>query len=112
MMYLEEAWRVLLANRIRSLLTITGLIIGVGAVIAIQVLGNSMSGAVSGALGALADNSFVVFPNTRQRDTAKAAIRLRDLAAIRAEIPGIASAQPLGVTDELVRAGHLQGRFA
>ena len=41
MMYFEEALRILLANKVRSLLTITGLIIGVGAVIAIQVLGKS-----------------------------------------------------------------------
>ncbi|MDP9025407.1 MAG: ABC transporter permease, partial [Candidatus Eremiobacteraeota bacterium] len=106
-----EAWRVLLANRVRSLLTMAGLIIGVGAVIAIQVLGTSMSGAVSGALGSLADNSFVVFPNTRQRDVSKSAIHLRDLAAIQESIPGIEAAEPLGFVNELIRAGHVQARF-
>ena len=80
MTYFEEAARVLLANKVRSLLTIIGLVIGVGAVIAIQVLGNSMAGAVDGALGSLTDNSFVIFPNTRQRNIAKAAITLNDLA--------------------------------
>ncbi|MDQ2865057.1 MAG: ABC transporter permease [Candidatus Eremiobacteraeota bacterium] len=110
-MYFEEAWRVLLANRIRSLLTMTGLIIGVGAVIAIQILGTSMAGAVNGALGTLADDSFVVFPNVQQRDVAKSAIHLRDLAAIEESVPGIESASPLGFTDELVRAGHVQARF-
>jgi putative ABC transport system permease protein len=73
MTYFEEAARVLLANKVRSLLTIVGLVIGVGAVIAIQVLGNSMAGAVNGALGSLTDNSFVIFPNSRQRDVSKAA---------------------------------------
>lgn len=111
MIYLEEAWRVLLANRIRSLLTITGLIIGVGAVIAIQVLGASMSGAVSGALGTLADNSFVVFPSGRQRDVENSRIHLRDLTVIQATIPGIVSAQPLGFRDELIRAGHVKARY-
>ena len=110
-MYFEEAWRVLLANRVRSLLTMTGLIIGVGAVIAIQVLGTSMAGAVSGALGSLTDNSFVVFPSARQRDVSKSAIRLRDLAALQNAIPGIESAQPLGFQTELIRAGHIQARF-
>ncbi|MEO9170614.1 MAG: ABC transporter permease [Candidatus Baltobacteraceae bacterium] len=110
-MYFEEAWRVLLANRVRSLLTMAGLIIGVGAVIAIQVLGTSMAGAVSGALGALTDNSFVVFPNARQRDVSKSALHLRDLAAIQNAIPGIVSAEPLGFENELIRAGHVQARF-
>jgi ABC-type antimicrobial peptide transport system permease subunit len=109
--YVEEALRVLLANKIRSLLTITGLIIGVGAVIAIQVLGNSMSGAVSGALGTLTDNSFVVFPNSQQRNAAQAAIRLSDLSKLQAAIPGITAAEPLGFTNELVRAGHQRARF-
>jgi putative ABC transport system permease protein len=111
-MYFEEAWRVLVAHRVRSLLTAVGLIIGVGAVIAIQVLGSSMAGAVNGALGSLTDNSFVVFPNTRQRDVTRASIRLRDLAAIRASIPGIVSAQPLGRANELLRSGHASGRYS
>lgn len=111
MMYFEEALRVLFANRVRSLLTMTGLIIGVGAVIAIQVLGASMAGAVNGALGALADNSFFVFPNGQQRDAANTRIRLSDIA-ILAQLPGIASAQPLGMQDELVRSGHQLARFS
>ena len=112
MIYLEEAWRVLLANRVRSILTMLGLVIGVGAVIAIQVLGNSMAGAVNGALGTLADNSFVIFPNQRQRDVTRATIKLRDLAAIRDSVPGIAAAQPLGRASELLRSGHASGRFS
>ena len=36
--YFGEAWRVLVANKTRSLLTLTGLIIGVMAVIALGVL--------------------------------------------------------------------------
>lgn len=111
MMYFEEALRVLFANRVRSLLTMTGLIIGVGAVIAIQVLGTSMAGAVDGALGVLADNSFVVFPNGRQRDVTNAEIRLSDISAL-ATIPGIVSAQPLGRQTELVRSGHQLARFS
>lgn len=112
MIYLEEAWRILVANRVRSLLTTMGLIIGVGAVIAIQVLGSSMAGAVNGALGTLADNSFVVFPSERQRDVSRAAIRLRDLATIQASVQGIVAAQPIGRSSELLRAGHASGRFA
>ncbi|MHB8148345.1 MAG: ABC transporter permease, partial [Vulcanimicrobiaceae bacterium] len=111
MMYFDEALRVLLANKLRSLLTITGLIIGVGAVIAIQVLGASMAGAVNGSLGVLADNSFVVFPNSRQRNVSRATIRLSDLSAIERSIPGIISGRPLGLSSQLVRVGHVLARF-
>jgi ABC-type antimicrobial peptide transport system permease subunit len=89
-----------------------GLVIGVGAVIAIQVLGNSMAGAVNGALGSLTDNSFVIFPNSRQRDISKAAITLRDLSALQTDIPGIVAAVPLGAKSELVRAAHSRARFS
>ncbi len=105
MIYLEEAWRVLLANRVRSLLTTLGLIIGVGAVVAIQVLGNSMAGAVNGALGNFADNTFIIFPNATQRNVRQAAIRLSDLPALR-QIPGIVDALPIGQFQDIVRAGH------
>lgn len=109
MMYFEEAWRVLAANRIRSILTILGLIIGVGAVVAIQVLGNSMAGALNGALGSFADNTFIVYPNATQRNAQQAEIHLSDLPALRA-LPGVVDALPLGQFQDLVHVGHSQAR--
>ena len=111
MTYAAEAWRVLVANKVRSLLTVTGLVIGVGAVVAILVLGKSMGGAVNAALGGIADDSFIIFPNTTQRNATMADIHLSDLAAIKADIPGIVDAQPLGFDTELVRAGYQQARY-
>ncbi len=111
MMYVAEAWRVLMANRARSLLTITGLIIGVGAVVAILVLGKSMGGAVDAALGGFSDNSFIIYPNPTQKDVAMAAIRLKDLAAVKDTVPGIMDAQPLGFHSDLVRVGFEQVRY-
>jgi putative ABC transport system permease protein len=110
-MYAAEAWRVLVSNKIRSLLTVTGLVIGVGAVVAILVLGKSMGGAVDSALGGIADNSFIIFPNTTQRNATMANIHLSDLTAIKADIPGIVDAQPLGFHTDLVRAGYQQARY-
>lgn len=110
-MYFEEAVRMLLANPVRTFLTIIGLIIGVGAVISIEVLGHSMAGSISETLGALADNSFIIFPGTMQGDFQKAAIRLSDLDAIKNSVPNIASATPVSGTDELIRYGHNLGRF-
>lgn len=106
MMYFDEAMRVLLANKIRTLLTITGLIIGVGAVIAIQVLGNGMSGAVEGILGGLADNSFTIIPNGQQGDFLKAEIHLRDIAAVKRNVPNIIEAGPVSSLRQVARAGH------
>jgi ABC-type antimicrobial peptide transport system permease subunit len=109
--YLEEALAVLLGNKLRSLLTITGLIIGVAAVIAIQVLGTGMAGALDGLLGGMSDNSFIIFPNPQQHDVTDAAIKLSDLQTIRENVPGIVDAVPVAGINDLVRNGHHQGRY-
>jgi putative ABC transport system permease protein len=110
-MYVEEAMRVLFANKTRTFLTVIGLIIGVFAVITIQVLGHSMAGAINESLGALTDTSFIVFPGSFQGDFAKAAIRVSDLDAVKASVPNITDAVPVGGQSVLVRYGHNQGRL-
>jgi putative ABC transport system permease protein len=110
-MYFEEALRVLLANKTRTFLTVIGLIIGVFAVITIQVLGRSMAGSINESLGALTDNSFIVFPGSFQGDFEKAAIRLQDLAVITATVPNVTTAVPVGGRTALVRSGHNIGRL-
>ncbi|HVA33098.1 MAG TPA: ABC transporter permease [Candidatus Baltobacteraceae bacterium] len=111
MSYFQEAVGVLLANKLRSLLTITGLVIGVAAVIAIEVLGSSMAGAIDGLLGGMSDNSFIIFPNPQQRDVRQAAFKLTDLPAIKNAVPEILDAIPVAAISELVRHGHDEGRY-
>ncbi len=111
MIYLEEALSVLLANKVRSLLTITGLIIGVAAVIAIQVLGGSMAGAIDGLLGGMSDNSFVIFPNQQQTDAQTSTLKLSDMAELKARVPALIDAVPVAEVQELIRHGHDSGRY-
>jgi len=111
MMYFEEAVQVLLANKARTFLTIIGLIIGVFAVIAIEVLGHSMAGSINASLGVLADDTFIIFPGQQQQDFVKAAMRLSDLPAIVAQVPNVTAAVPLGGATLLTRHGHNIGRL-
>ena len=111
-MYAAEAFQLLLANKVRSLLTITGLIIGVGAVIAIEVLGASMAGSIDGLLSGMSDNSFIVFPNSQQRDADAAAFKLSDLQAIAQSVPAVAAALPIASANELLRNGHESARYS
>ncbi|MBV8116862.1 MAG: ABC transporter permease, partial [Candidatus Eremiobacteraeota bacterium] len=111
MIYAQEAIAVLFANKLRSLLSILGLIIGVAAVIAIQVLGKSMAGAIDGLLGGMSDNSFIIFPNPQQHDVTSAALKLSDLPVIRAAVPGVVDAVPVAGIDDLIRNGHHEGRY-
>ncbi|GAC1658747.1 MAG: ABC transporter permease [Candidatus Elarobacter sp.] len=110
--YFAEAFSVLLANRIRSLLTVTGLVIGVTAVIAIQVLGAGMAGAISGILGGISDQTFVIFPNSQQTDFTRAAIKLSELQRAKNEIANVVEAIPAGGQSLRARFGHLTRRVS
>jgi putative ABC transport system permease protein len=108
--YFAEAVTVLAANRVRTLLTALGLVIGVTAVIAIQVLGAGMAGAVTGILGPASDRTFVVLPNQRQTDFTRAAIRLADLQRAKDDIPNIVDALPAGGQSLRAAYGHVTRR--
>ncbi len=110
--FFGEAFAVLVGNRTRTLLTITGLIIGVAAVISIQILGKGMSGAVGGVLGSLNDRSFFIFPNSRQADVTKAAIKFSDIAKTTQLFPNIVVALPAGAVNRLMTRGHQRARLA
>jgi ABC-type antimicrobial peptide transport system permease subunit len=87
------------------------LIIGIAAVISIQVLGASMAGAMDGLLGSMADNSFLLFPNFQQRDVESANFRLVDLPALRAALPGVREIIPIAFAQDVVHVGHNSARY-
>jgi len=94
--YILEALSVLNGNRTRSFLTALGLIIGVMAVISIQVLGSGMSGAVSGVLGSFNDRSFSIFPNQRQADFTRSVIKPSEIVRLKREVAHVVEAIPAG----------------
>jgi putative ABC transport system permease protein len=110
--YWAEAIAVLAANRMRTLLTAVGLIIGVMAVISIQVLGVGMAGAVTGVLSILSDNTFFVVPNQQQTDFTRAAIKLSDLQRAKDEVPNVVAAIPAGGQTLRARYGHRTRRIS
>jgi putative ABC transport system permease protein len=109
-LYLEEAMRVLLGNKARSILTMLGLIIGVGAVVAIQTLGSSMAGAIGGALGNLADNTFFIFPSATQANYQRALIKMSDLPTLSG-LDNVNVVMPLTGANDLIRHEHRQARY-
>jgi ABC-type antimicrobial peptide transport system permease subunit len=109
--FFAEAYAVLAGNRTRSLLTILGLIIGVAAVISIQVLGKGMAGAVGGVLGSLNDKSFILFPNARQGDFLKAAVKYSDIERTKELFPNVAAAIPAGSSSVMITNGHARARL-
>ena len=110
--YWAEAISVLAANRTRTLLTAIGLIIGVMAVISIQVLGVGMSGAVTGVLSVFNDNTFFVFPNQQQTDFTRAAIKLSDVKRAKDEVPNVVDMVPANTQTLRARYGHITKRIS
>ncbi len=57
---LHEAWRAMGANRLRTLLTMLGMVIGVGAVVMMMAIGQGAQYAVAQTISSMGSNIFVV----------------------------------------------------
>ncbi len=93
-MNLLESFRLALdglrANKARSFLTMLGVIIGVGAVVALVSVGTGASREVTSQVEALGSNLVIVLPaNARGRD-----LRTEDAATIEERVTGVAHAIP------------------
>jgi len=108
--YFLEAVNVLAANRMRSILTIIGLIVGVAAIVAIQVAAAGMSGAVGGIFKGLNANTFYVFPKSEQGNNVRAGFHPADLTMLE-QLPGVQTAIPFSGDRTMVDAGHQRVRL-
>jgi putative ABC transport system permease protein len=99
---LRIAWRALTRNKMRSLLTMLGIIIGVGAVIAVVGLGNGASEAAQKQLAAMGSNMLFVgggsvtrggmhmgMGNTKSLVYADVPAIMRECPAVRLAAPGV-----------------------
>ncbi len=62
------AWEGLKANKMRALLTMLGIIIGIASVIGILTVGSGLSGSVSGSLGSLGATNITILLQERDLD--------------------------------------------
>ena len=91
------ALRELRRNTLRSLLTMLGIVIGVGAVIALVNIGEGASARVRADIGKLGDNLLIVRPGAGRRSmgfTQAPAFTLADSDAIAREVSGVAHVAP------------------
>ncbi len=109
---LRIAWRALTRNKLRSLLTMLGIIIGVGAVITVVGLGNGASEAAQQQLAAMGSNMLFVGSGSVSRSgmhmgmgNTKSLV-YGDVVAIMAECPAVRLAAPGAVTTTQVVANN------
>ncbi len=111
----REGLRSIAVNKLRSSLTMLGVIIGVAAVIAMVAVGNGASEQVQGTILSLGSNLITVTPQAQTQDTLRGAgtasqsLTLDDMAAIQEQLgEGIAAieAEQRAGPWQLVAAGQ------
>src|SRR5216110_544882 len=97
------AYRALRRNKMRSVLTALGIIIGVGAVIAMVGIGNGAKAQVEAQIASLGENVILIFSGSTTSSGIRTGwggagtLKIEDAEAIRREIPGV-----IGVSEEVV----------
>ncbi len=96
---LKIALNALTRNKLRTVLTMLGIIIGVGAVIAMVSIGNGARAQLEAQIAGMGQNIIMVFPNFRRGGVSSGAgggggINLTDSDAILNEVPGVVAVSP------------------
>ena len=97
---LGEAWRAMGANRLRTLLTTLGMVIGVGAVVLMMSIGQGAQYAIKQTISAMGSNLFILLAGhtsssgVRSGSGGAHTLTVGDTEAI-AELPGVQTAAPI-----------------
>lgn len=96
---LHESWRAMRVNRMRTVLTMLGMIIGVGAVVAMLAVGNGARQSVNAVISSMGSNMLIVISGARTSGGLRFAtgttptLHLSDAEAIRT-LPGVSAVSP------------------
>ena len=97
---LKIALRALRRNKLRTVLTMLGIIIGVGAVIAMVGIGNGAKAQVEARIAALGQNVLMIYAGDFRRGGVSSGfgsagtLTVEDALAIQNEVPGVAAVSP------------------
>ena len=97
---LGEAWRAMGANRLRTLLTMLGMVIGVGAVVLMMSIGEGAQYAVKQSIAAMGSNLFILISGSTTSGGVRSGggggytLNVEDANAI-AELPGVQAVAPI-----------------
>ena len=112
-MTFRVALRALARNKLRAFLTMLGIIIGVGAVIAMVAIGEGAKATIRAQIASLGTNVLVILPGSANQGGVRfgsGAVRTlvdADAKAIARELPAVAFTSPLVRRQEQVIAGNL-----
>src|SRR5437763_6820204 len=104
--------RAISRNKMRSSLTMLGIIIGVGCVIVVVAIGAGASQSIQNTINSLGSNFIMIFPGAATSGgmrgfTGQSNLTVEDADAIKAESPAVAYVSPMVRTNAQVVAGEL-----
>ncbi len=105
---LKLALRAIRRNLLRSFLTVLGVVIGVAAVIAMVTIGNGTTAQVTSEISKLGTNLLFVRPGQfgpGRAGTDAKKFSIRDIEAIREQIPGLRAVAAINQSSQTVIAG-------
>src|SRR5947207_892481 len=106
------AYRALRRNKMRSVLTALGIIIGVAGVIAMVGIGNGAKAQVEAQIASLGQNVILIFSGSTTTSGIRTGwggagtLKIEDAEAIRREVPGVAAVSEEVVSTAQVAAGN------
>src|SRR5881392_1884120 len=109
---MKIALRALRRNKLRTLLTMLGMIIGVGAVIAMVGIGNGAKSQIENQIASLGQNVILIFSGSFTRGGVHSGwggagtLSVDDADAIQREIPGVTVVSPEVRTTTQIAAGN------
>ena len=113
LMTMRVARRALGRNKLRSALTMLGVIIGVGAVIAMVAIGQGAQASIRAKIASLGANSLIILPGSTTQNGVRygwggrATLRAADVKAIQNECPAVALVTPaVWTTTQVVYANQ------
>ena len=115
---LSVALKSLVKNKVRTLLTMLGIIIGVGAVITMLAIGEGAKKLVDSEIASMGTNVITVISNyssrtaVRQEAGSGNSIKLADIESIRNQVQGVNYISPVVTTFGRLRAGSKNWRTA
>ncbi len=110
---IKISFRALWVNKMRSALTMLGIIIGVGAVIAMVAIGSGASQKISEQISTMGSNLLIILPGTttsggvRMGSGTQPTLSLNDAEAIQKECPSVEDVGPVLGGAAQVIFGHL-----
>ncbi len=103
--------RAILRHKVRSVLTVLGIVIGVACVITMVAIGTGASQSVQSMINALGSNFIMIFPGAVTQSgarifTGQSSLTVEDAEAIRTECPAVAYVSPGTRTAAQIVAGE------